>query len=74
MAGRKPDYKLSVHIESDYYKVGAAWVNESGTVSIELDPFVVLPHGAKVKLMLIPSDYEPKQKRREASVPVQNGP
>lgn len=69
MAGRKPDYKLSVHDGPDYHKVGAAWVNESGTVSIELDPYVTLPHGPKVKLMLIKWDYEPKVKRREPEIP-----
>lgn len=69
MAGRKPDYKLSVHIEGDYYRVGAAWVNESGTVSIELDPFVTLPHGPKIKLMLIAANYEPKQKPRISQQP-----
>jgi hypothetical protein len=61
-AGRKPDYKLSVDINGKYYKVGAAWVNDSGTVYLRLDPFVVLPHGENIKLMLIPSDYKPKMK------------
>lgn len=63
--GRKPDYKLSIVIDGKYYKVGAAWVNEKGTVSIQLDSFVVLPHGPQVKLMMIPYDYDTAAKANQ---------
>jgi hypothetical protein len=59
MAGRKPDYKLSFNDGVNFHRVGVAWVNESKTISIELDPFVQIPAGAKTKLVLIPSDYKP---------------
>lgn len=56
---RKPDFKVSVVSETNYHEVGAAWVNESGTISITLNPFVAIPITEKTKLMLIRKDYKP---------------
>lgn len=56
--GRKPDYKVSVALDGKYYDIGGAWVNESGTVSITLDPFVSIPPQPQTKLMMIPKDFQ----------------
>lgn len=60
MSARKPDYKLSVVVgANNYIRVGAAWVNETGTISIQLDPYIQLPvQSENLKLMLIPTDYK----------------
>lgn len=58
MAGRKPDYKLMAKDATidKWIKVGAAWVNENGSVSIDLDPFVVLRGQDHLSLALYPND------------------
>lgn len=64
MSGRKPDYRLSVvEGENNYTRVGAAWINESGTISIILDPYVVLPNRPELKLMLVPRDFVKPSKK-----------
>lgn len=68
-SGRKPDYNLWVaNKESDQKgKAGAAWKNEDGSISIQLDPYVVIRgrghSGGMLTIMLFPyTPYEPKAK------------
>jgi hypothetical protein len=42
---RKPDYDLAAmnkRTGERNYRCGAAWKNDDGTISIKLDPFIVL--------------------------------
>lgn len=57
MAGRKPDYiiKAATPDSKIWTRVGAAWVNDSGTVSIDLDPFVVLSGRDSPSLVMHPN-------------------
>jgi hypothetical protein len=60
MAGRKPDYQLSAMQGDLKGKVGAAWVNADGSISIDLNPFVVLQDGP-LKLHLTLFKVEPSR-------------
>lgn len=54
--GKKPDYIVKAMIgqgDKDMKgKVGAAWVNEDGSISIDLEPFVVLTAHADLHITL----------------------
>ena len=52
--GRTPDYDLSALSNSSDLrgKVGAAWINDDGSISIKLNPFVVLNAGEDLQLRL----------------------
>lgn len=56
--GRAPDMILRAlnKATEETDKVGAAWVNSNGTVSIRLDPFVVLQSRPELVLTLFPND------------------
>jgi len=58
MAGRTPDFVLkALNKETDKKgKVGAAWENDDRSVSISLDPFVVLSGQDSIVLTLFPWD------------------
>jgi hypothetical protein len=64
MGARKPDYilraaeRLDGEKKGHWRRVGAAWVNESGTVSITLDPFVILDSRDHPSLILAVNDGE----------------
>lgn len=58
--GRKPDYRLKAMNKATGVKnrnVGAAWVNEDGSISIDIDAFVVLPGGPELVLTLYPVEH-----------------
>lgn len=73
---KPPDYNVSCALKQDAHDptkrppannpirgiVGAAWKNEDGTIKILMNPFVVLPPGDKINLVLFPIDYKPKDK------------
>jgi hypothetical protein len=62
---RKPDYKISALNKRTDEKgtVGAAWLNENGTISIVLDPFVTLTQtGKDLLLTLFPADGRSKDR------------
>lgn len=58
MAGRTPEYKLHAMNKrtDEKSKVGAAWLNESGSISIVLDPFIVLAGSKDLVLTLFVND------------------
>lgn len=63
MAGKKPDYTLSA-MDKDTERlkgnVGIAWINEDGTISIRLNPFVVLDtreHALELRLFKNDGNY-----------------
>lgn len=60
MKGRKPDYVVKAVIrqhEKDMKgKVGAAWVNPDGSISIDLNPFVVLEANSNLHIMMFKHD------------------
>lgn len=55
---RKPDYnvraKRKASGESSF--VGAAWKNENGSISVKIDPFVVLKGETDLLITLFPRD------------------
>lgn len=61
MAGRQPDYSVSIQAAdgAKWISVGAAWINDSGTLSIQINDYIQLPVGP-CKLTLFPKDYKPK--------------
>ncbi len=60
---RRPDFNLSALDKTTEVrgKVGAAWKNDDGTISIRLDPFVVLSGSSNLELRLFVNDgqYQP---------------
>ena len=59
MTGRKPSHYLKALDKATDEKsgrIGAAWVNRDGTISIKLDPFVTLNGGNDLVLTLFPND------------------
>lgn len=61
--GRKPDYRVAAMLKSTDQKsqVGAAWINEDGSIAVVLNEFTVLPPGGKDLLItLFPNKDEPK--------------
>jgi hypothetical protein len=53
---RKPDYwfKAMDKATENRGKVGAAWLNDDGSVSIDLNPFTVLVSSPNLVLTLFP--------------------
>ena len=69
MAGRKPDYRLKAMqpfvtrerwIDSKG-SVGAGWLNENGSISIRLDPFITLRSEPGLILTLFPEKSKVKE-------------
>lgn len=56
--GRQPDYKLSALNKDTEHKgnIGCAWINANGTISIKLNPFVVLSASQNLAITLFPND------------------
>ena len=65
--GRKPDYDLSAldKVTDMRGKVGAAWINTNGTISIRLNPWVVLD-GANKELVITLFQVNNHSKKYEA--------
>ena len=65
--GRKPDYNLgAMDKETDMKgKIGAAWINDDGSIGIKLNPWVVLD-GANpnLTLRLFKNEQEPEPVKR----------
>lgn len=57
---RKPDYEVHAMNKAtdEKNKVGAAWVNEGGSITIILAPFVVLTAGKELVVSLFPRKTE----------------
>ena len=58
---RKPDYRVgAMNKETDVkaYRVGGAWKNDNGTITVILDAFVIFPGGPDTLLTLFPNDDE----------------
>ena len=55
---RTPDYNLKTlnKTTSEKCRVGAAWANEDGSISIVLNSFVVLPASKELEIRLFPYD------------------
>lgn len=58
--GRKPDYNIWAASDAGKGRVGAAWINDDESVSLVLDPYVVLRGkghaGSATTIMLYPND------------------
>lgn len=56
MSGRKPDYWLKAmnKTTNEKRKVGAAWDNKDGSISIDIDAFTVLHAHPGLVLTLFP--------------------
>lgn len=58
---RKPDYRLKAGLHSadkPLRPVGAAWFNKDASISIVLDPFVVLDGNVPTTLILYPENED----------------
>jgi hypothetical protein len=70
-AGRLPDYTVSAMSKKNETlkgKVGGAWQNGDGTISIKLDPFVVLSGSQDLSIRLFPYDANhPRNKKPVAT-------
>lgn len=57
-AGRSPDFRLRAFdkVKEVGHTVGAGWLNEDGTVTIVIDPFVVLRPKKGYSFHLFPAD------------------
>ena len=55
--GRSPDYRLKSlnKVTEASAKVGAAWINEDGTITVVLDPGAIVLGCPEVLLTLFPS-------------------
>lgn len=60
MAGRKPDYRMHALKKGtdEKNRVGGAWANEDGSISIRLDAFVVLQADPDLVLTLFPENRD----------------
>lgn len=68
---RPPDYIVWAAGPSGKGKVGAAWKNDDGTLSLTLNPFVVLSSTTDLTIKLYPNDEakKPPPRKRIASSP-----
>ncbi len=70
MAGKKPDYSLSaMDKDTDRLKgtVGVAWINDDGSISIRLNPFVILDtreHNLELRLFKNDGMYAKQPKKQ----------
>lgn len=58
MSGNKPDYYvgcLDTETERKNPRLGAAWINNDGTISIKLDDFVTVTGSKSTYLRLFPN-------------------
>lgn len=54
---RAPDYyvKAMSKTRNEKSQVGAAWKNPNGSISVKIDPFVILQGGADLLVTLFPA-------------------
>lgn len=66
--GRKPDYNLVVYDKTTEGRTqaGAAWVQQDGSISITINPCVMLPSDRNLSIKLFPNEHqdEPEQGRK----------
>lgn len=62
MAGRLPNYRVAALNKRTDAKgrVGAAWSNDDGSISVVIDPFVTL-HGGKDMIITLFPDNKPRE-------------
>lgn len=61
MAGEKPDFRAVVRIgEKRWNEIGAAWVKDSGNVSIALN-VAPIPNQGKYSFLLVPNGKKGEQ-------------
>lgn len=62
--GRTPDFDLKAmnKATNEKARAGAGWLNEDGSISIDLDAFIVLPASPDLVLTLFPRDGKGKKK------------
>ena len=75
---RRPAYRLSVKSrqpDGGYGVIGAGWAREDGSISIKLNPCVVLSHSDDVMIFLFPTDedYWKRKKRMDKSRSAEKG-
>lgn len=71
---KKPDYSIGALDKTRDVrqpKIGAAWKNADGSISLRIDPFVVLQGGPQLLVTLFPEDAARVQynARRKPSSP-----
>ena len=56
--GRRPDYVLSVKVKDQVLRrrLGVAWANDDGSISIALDPCTVISWTDNVHVSLFPNE------------------
>lgn len=69
-SGKKPTYDVSIlnKVTGQKGKVGAAWFNDNGRISIKLNPCVVLASDPNLVITLFPIDWD-SDKRTGDKVP-----
>lgn len=70
MNKRKPDYKAGImnkRTGEKAYSVGSAWINDTGTIALYFDPFIVVPGGPDVLITLFPYDEARDGKKTDAT-------
>jgi hypothetical protein len=58
--GRKPDYKLKVLNKANERRgeVGGGWLNEDGSITVKLNPCIVLQDDPDLVYTLFPATYK----------------
>lgn len=75
---RKPDYDVSALNKATDVKgrIGAAWKNDDGTISVILNDFVAVKQEGDLLITLFPKSdaVKPKKKKKEIVYGVGDGP
>ena len=60
---RKPDYRVGALNKNtdERATIGAAWLNDDGTIAIQVNDFVHIPNFHGVLITLFPKDYKAKK-------------
>jgi hypothetical protein len=51
---RKPDYRVTFPVRGVWHRLGAAWINDGGTINVVLDVGVPITLQPGNKLVLVP--------------------
>lgn len=72
---RKPDYNFRAlnKATEERGRLGAAWNNQDGSITVVIDPFVVVPTGKQFLLTLFPYKAERETRVDESEVKKQTG-
>lgn len=65
--GRTPDYNVKAMMKDTGTKtrIGAAWINPNGTISMVLDPFISLQSSPALLITLFPWDGGQPEKEQQ---------